>query len=54
MKGFTVTVGNEREEASSSLLRRTMLVHHRRARAAGQQLAWMMSVLGELERIGGG
>ena len=30
-----------------------MLVRYRRARAAGQQLAWMMSVLADLERIGG-
>ena len=30
-----------------------MLVHCRRARSAGQQRAWMMSVLAELERIGG-
>ena len=31
-----------------------MLVQYRRARAAGHQLAWMMSAHAELERIGGG
>ena len=48
-------IGGECEQAYASLSRRlrTMLVDHRRARAAGQQLAWMMSVHAELERIGG-
>ena len=43
---FTVTLGGECEEAYSSLSRRlrTILVHYRRARAVGQQLAWMMTV----------
>ena len=30
-----------------------MVVHYKRARAAAQQLAWMMNVLAEVERIGG-
>ena len=30
-----------------------MLVHYKRARVAGQQLAWLMSALAELERVGG-
>ena len=55
MKGVTVTLGSECEEVYASLSRslRTMLIHYKRARATGQQPAWMLDVHPELERIGG-
>ena len=55
MKGVPVTLGRDCKEAYSALLRRlrTLCVHHQRARAAGQEPAWMISVLAKLEDIGG-
>ena len=55
MKGFSVTLVSDCKEAYVSFSRRlrAMCVHHQRARAAGQEPAWMMSVLAELEGIGG-